>query len=334
MTCIQCGGDVAPALYACPACHALVHAGRLRELAGLADAAVGRGETPLAVDYWNQALALLPPDSRQHEVVARRIQDLSRQQEAHRPNWRTLGTGGGAIGGAALLLWKLKAVVLFALTKGKLLLLGVTNATTLFSMLASFGVYWAAFGWTFAAGLVASIYVHEMGHVAALRRLGIAATAPMFIPGVGAFVRLRGRVFSPIDDARIGLAGPIWGTAAAVASWLVAVAGGGAFWLATAHVSAWLNLFNLLPIWQLDGSRAFHPMTRTERLLVALLFTGAFFLTREGLFVLLAIVSAVRAFESNRGVEGDWNGTARLAAVVVILAALCTVKAAVRSSAP
>jgi Zn-dependent protease len=329
MTCTQCGGDVAPALNACPACHALVHASRLRELAGLADAAVGRGEASLAVDYWNQALALLPADSRQHEVVAGRIQDLSRQQEAPKSNWLKLGAGGGAIGGAALLLWKLKAVLFFALTKGKLLLLGLTNASTLFSMLAAFGVYWAAFGWTFAAGLVASIYVHEMGHVAALRRLGIAATAPMFIPGVGAFVRLRGRVFSPIDDARIGLAGPIWGTAAAVASWLVAVAGGGAFWLATAHVAAWLNLFNLLPVWQLDGSRAIHPMTRAQRALVALLFAGAFLLTREGLFVLLAIVTGVRAFERNRDAEGDWNGVARLAAVVAILAALCRVRAAV-----
>jgi Zn-dependent protease len=329
MTCTQCGGDVAPALNACPACHALVHASRLRELAGLADAAVGRGEASLAVDYWNQALALLPADSRQHEVVAGRIQDLSRQQEAPKSNWKKLGAGGGAIGGAALLLWKLKAVLFFALTKGKLLLLGLTNASTLFSMLAAFGVYWAAFGWTFAAGLVASIYVHEMGHVAALRRLGIPATAPMFIPGVGAFVRLRGRVFSPIDDARIGLAGPIWGTAAAVASWLVAVAGGGAFWLATAHVAAWLNLFNLLPVWQLDGSRAIHPMTRAQRALVALLFAGAFLLTREGLFVLLAIVTGVRAFERKRDAEGDWNGVARLAAVVAILAALCRVRAAV-----
>jgi Zn-dependent protease len=329
MTCPQCGGDVAPALNACPACHALVHAGKLRDLASLADAAVARGEPSLAVEHWNHALGLLPPDSRQYEMVAGRIRDLSRQNDGLKSSWRKIGTGGGAIGGTALLLWKFKAVAIFALTKGKLLLLGLTNATTLLSMLAAFGVYWAAFGWTFAAGLVASIYVHEMGHVAALRRLGIQATAPMFIPGVGAFVRLRGRVFSPIDDARIGLAGPIWGTAAAVASWLVAMAGGGAFWLATAHVAAWLNLFNLLPIWQLDGSRAVHPMTRAQRLLVSLLFAGAYFVTREGLFVLLAIVAGVRALESNHEAKGDWNGMARLAAVVVILAALCTVKAAV-----
>jgi hypothetical protein len=55
-------------------------------------------------------------------------------------------------------------------------------------MLLSMGVYWTVFGWWFAAGLIASIYIHEMGHVAALHRLGIRASAPMFIPGIGAMV--------------------------------------------------------------------------------------------------------------------------------------------------
>ena len=59
------------------------------------------------------------------------------------------------------------------------------------SMLAMFGTYWLAYGWPFAAGLVLSIYVHEMGHVIALRRYNIAATAPMFIPFFGAFVRMK-----------------------------------------------------------------------------------------------------------------------------------------------
>src|SRR5678816_1406719 len=45
------------------------------------------------------------------------------------------------------------------------------------SMLLAFGVYWTAWGMWFALGLVLSIYVHEMGHVVALRRYGIAATA-------------------------------------------------------------------------------------------------------------------------------------------------------------
>src|SRR5439155_143942 len=83
-------------------------------------------------------------------------------------------------------------------------LLGLTKASTLFTMLLSAGVYWAAWGWKFALGVVLSIYVHEMGHVQALQRYGIKATAPMFIPGVGAVVRLKQYPASP-RDARVGL---------------------------------------------------------------------------------------------------------------------------------
>jgi len=322
VTCVRCGGDVAPALLACPSCHALVHADRLRELAADAEAATGRGDRAAAIEHWRAALALLPDAARQHAAISARLDDLSREET--RPSaWRRAGAAGGAIGGAALVLWKLKAIVLVVLTKGKLLVLGLTNATTLFSMLAAFGVYWTAFGWTFALGLIGSVYVHEIGHVAALGQAGIQATAPMFVPGVGAFVRLRGRVLSPIVDARVGLAGPLWGTGAALAAHLIALAGGGPFWSATAHVGAWLNLFNLLPVWQLDGSRAFHAMSRSERIFIAVVFGAAFFVARDGLLILLAAVSAVRAFGRDVRPDGDRTGTVRFAAVVVALAVMC-----------
>src|SRR4029079_13484890 len=96
---------------------------------------------------------------------------------------------------------------------------------TVLSMLLSLGVYWTAWGWKFALGIVLSIYVHEMGHVIVLGRYGFRATAPMFIPGLGALVRLRQHVVNPREDAEIGLAGPIYGLGAA----LVALG----LWLAT-----------------------------------------------------------------------------------------------------
>src|SRR6266536_2067522 len=42
--------------------------------------------------------------------------------------------------------------IIFLLTKGKLLLLGLTKASTLFSMILSLGVYWQVFGWKWALG--------------------------------------------------------------------------------------------------------------------------------------------------------------------------------------
>ena len=96
--------------------------------------------------------------------------------------------GLGAIG---VLLAKFKWVILALLGKGKVLLVGLAQAKTFLSMGIALAVYASFYGWKFALGLIASIYVHEMGHVVWLRRYGIAATAPMFIPGFGAFVRLK-----------------------------------------------------------------------------------------------------------------------------------------------
>ena len=149
----------------------------------------------------------------------------SARQRKSQPSgrWKWLA----ALGPAGLLIWKFKFLVVALLTKGKFLLLGLTKAGTLASMFASVGLYWTQWGLWFALGLVLSIYVHEMGHVAAIRRYGIAATAPMFIPGFGALIRLKQAPVTPRENARIGLAGPVWGLGAAVAAALCGVSSAG-----------------------------------------------------------------------------------------------------------
>ena len=114
-------------------------------------------------------------------------------------------------------LWKFKFLAVLLLTKAKFLLLGLTKASTFFSMMAAFGVYWTVFGGWFALGFVLSIYIHEMGHVAALMRYGVPATAPLFIPGVGAVIRLRQSFINPRrrcprrpGRADLGLRAPPW----------------------------------------------------------------------------------------------------------------------------
>src|SRR5678816_4052200 len=107
-----------------------------------------------------------------------------------------------------------------------------------------------------------------MGHVAMLRRLGIQSGAPLFIPGVGALVMLKEHITDPIVDARIGLAGPVWGFGAAIAALMAYYATGLKIWLAIAELTAFLNLFNLIPVWQLDGARGFHALSQSERWMV------------------------------------------------------------------
>jgi Zn-dependent protease len=194
------------------------------------------------------------------------------------------------------LLLKFKAVPLFLLGKGKLLLMGLTQAKTFLSMAVAAAVYTAAFGWWFALGLVVSIYVHEMGHVAWLRRYGIPATAPMFIPGVGAFVRLKQQPATVAEDARVGLAGPIWGAGAAVAALLAGSVLNQPILVAIGRVGAWINLFNLLPVWQLDGGRAFAALSRSERAIAAVALWVLALSGIDGMLFLLAIAATARAW--------------------------------------
>src|SRR6266516_2996578 len=278
--CPQCGTDVAPALLACPSCQRLVHADELKRLAAAAEQATQAG------------------DSTQHQVVSARVLELSRAldraPQAARQTSR-LGKGAAGLGALGALLVKFKFALIFLLTKAKLLLLGLTKASTFFTMVLSAGVYWTIWGWKFALGVVLSIYVHEMGHVQALQRYGIKATAPMFIPGVGAVVRLKQYPADRREDARVGLAGPIWGLGAAVVAYAVYRATGSGIWGAIAHYGAWVNLFNLLPVWQLDGGRGFRALTRGQRWIAAAMIGAMWLVTGEGLLVLLGLAAAASA---------------------------------------
>jgi Zn-dependent protease len=296
-TCNGCGTSLSATLLACPGCQRLVHTARLKELAADASAAAGRGDTAAELAAWRSSLELLPERSRQHASIRERIAALSesvdRARVAAPPSnrWKWLA----ALGPAGLLLWKFKFLVVALLSKGKLLLLGLTKTGTLLSMFATVSLYWTQWGLWFALGLVISIYVHEMGHVAALRRYGIRASAPMFVPGVGAFVRLKQAPVTPREDSRIGLAGPVWGLGAAVGAVAGAQLGGGPLWLAVAHTGAWLNLFNLMPIWQLDGSRGFAALGYAQRWIATAALAAAWVITHDGVVLLVLLVAAGRS---------------------------------------
>jgi Zn-dependent protease len=293
-----CGTEVAAGVLACPGCHRLMYADLLKQYQEQAAMAAAASDVPAEIAAWRLAVALLPPGSRQHTAISQKIAALSEaaiETPAHEhgnSGWKWMG----GLGTAGLVAWKLKFLFVALLTKGKLLFLGLTKAGTVFSMILSFGVYWTAWGMWFALGIVLSIYVHEMGHVAALRRFGVQATAPMFVPGLGAFIRMRAHGLSRKEDARIGLAGPLWGLGAAGVAMAVASSGGGPMWMAIARTGAWLNAFNLLPVWQLDGSRGLVALSKSDRLVVAAAFAAGWAIAGDGLFVLLALTTAGRAF--------------------------------------
>jgi len=315
MACADCGTEISATRLSCPVCHRLVHRVELERLAKEAEAARGREEPREEILAWRRALELLPPDSEQSRAIAARVSALSpvveEREEKPKSSWRWAGIG---------------AVVAFVVTKGKFLLAGLTKSGTLLSMFLSLGVYWAAFGWKFAAGLIASLYVHEMGHVAALHRLGIRASAPMFLPGFGAFVRMQQYPVDAREDARVGLAGPIWGLAAALVAAAVFFVTQAPIWGAIARVGAWINLFNLLPVWQLDGGRGFRALSRSERFSVTGLLAALWFWTGEGLLVLLLLVAGFRTFGAEAGASGDRVAFSQFVVLLAALSALTLIK--------
>src|SRR5216683_7924946 len=325
LACPQCGTQIAPALLACPSCQRLVHSDALKRLAAEAERTAQSGDMSAALAAWRQALELLPPDSTQHTVVSARILELSRALDSrpaatkHGSPW---GKGAAGVGAVGALLVKFKFVLLFVLTKAKLLLLGLTKGGTLLSMLLSAGLYWTIWGWKFEFGLVLSIYIHEMGHVQALQRYGIKATAPMFIPGVGALVRLKQYPADRREDARVGLAGPIWGLATALVAYALYRVTGSGLWGAIAHFGAWVNLFNLTPVWQLDGGRGFRALTRLQRWIAAAVIAATWFLTGEGLLALLGIAAAANAGFAAPAEQPDRTALFQYSFLVVVLGAL------------
>lgn len=174
-------------------------------------------------------------------------------QDRPRPLGRRIG--GAAAGGVAIVAKfaaQLKGLLL-VLPKLKLL----TTAGTALVSVAAYSLLW---GWSFAVGFVVLLFVHEMGHVIQLRREGIRASSPMFIPFLGAVIASRSLGENAVAEARVGLAGPILGSLGAAACLAIGEAANSNFFRALAYVGFLLNLFNLIPVTPLDGGRAMAAM--------------------------------------------------------------------------
>jgi Zn-dependent protease len=322
--CAECGAAIDGDALSCPACHSLTRAAELESLSAQAQQAEQQGDFAGARSLWEQCALLLPTDTVQYHSIRTRIEQIDARipaaQHAGAKTWGKRAAAG--LGPIAVLLLKFKTLALVLLTKGKLLLIGLTKIKTFLSMIAFAGVYWAMYGWVLAVGIVLSIYIHEMGHVIELKKLGIPADAPMFIPGIGAFVRLRRLHITPVQDSRIGLAGPIYGLGAAVVALCVAWLGGWKAWAAIAHLGAILNLFNLIPVWQLDGSRGFRSLTRKERGIILALIVVLWYATANPMLFLVALGAAFRMFTKDQSPEPDAVGLAQFACLLVGLSAL------------
>jgi Zn-dependent protease len=312
--CEECGAEIAPGLLACPGCARLVYGKELEGLAAEAKRAEAAGDRTAALGSWRRALELLPSASAQHATIHERMIALSAaidgragppgKQPKSGPNaGKKAGAAAGA-GAIGLALLKSKALLVALLANGKLLLLGLMKLPTLLSMLL-FMRWGTGGGIGFGAGLVASIYVHEMGHVAALRRYGIEASAPMFVPGFGALVRMKQYPTDAHEEARTGLAGPLWGLVAAGVAAALGKVFGWPIAIAVASLGATINLFNLVPVWQLDGARGLRALSRLERVGIAIVGLVTGLGLHQWMPAVVGVVAATRALGPGAHPTGD-----------------------------
>jgi Zn-dependent protease len=168
-----------------------------------------------------------------------------------RGDWllKRIGSALAAIGLVLAMIGAKAKLLLVALPKLKLF-------STSASMLVSIAAYQLIFGWLFSIGFVLLLLLHELGHVFQLRREGIKASAPMFIPFMGAVISAKSMGDDAAAEARVGLAGPILGSIATLVPLGIWLATGSDFWRALAFIGFFLNLFNLVPVLPLDGGRA------------------------------------------------------------------------------
>jgi Zn-dependent protease len=166
---------------------------------------------------------------------------------------------------------------------------------------ASFASYAYMFTWEFAFIIMSALFLHECGHIWAMKRCGIKTKGIYFIPFVGGAAVSEEMCHSRSEEVFIALMGPIWGLLLAIATGFLYYIYEEPIFAAAASWMAMLNLLNLLPISPLDGGRVIKSIGFSIQstlgfciLIAGLLITGfLIYKTGMGLFVFLLAIGIV-----------------------------------------
>lgn len=308
--CQSCSYQLAPELLACPQCHTLVHAGELERLAATANTLEQQHQFLQARDHWLKALPLLPPQATQADWIrenARKL-ELAAAQSAPQESRSKWANKLGPLAPIALVL-----------AKGKTLFLAIFKLKFLLSLGAFMAFYWTLYGATFGVGFAVLILIHEMGHFIDIKRRGLPAEMPVFLPGLGAYVRWQALGVSGQTRAAVSLAGPLAGWIASVVCALVWWKTGNSLWAALARAGAWLNILNLIPVWILDGGQAVLVLNKAERIALVTTCVALSFVLGESVFFLVAAGAAWRLFTKDIPEQPNRPITAYFIAVLASL---------------
>jgi len=309
--CHNCGAPLGLGAIVCPQCHTLLHSEQLLRISAAAKALEEKGELLQARDAWLSALPLLPHDADQAQWIrghAYKLEISSKNAAPPTPKYQW-AKRLGPLAPIAILLAKSQAFIL-ALFKFKFV----------FSLLAYVAIYWELFGAKFGVGFALMILIHEMGHYIDIRRRGLPADMPIFLPGFGAYVRWQALGVTRQTRAEVSLAGPLAGLLAAVVCAALWFSTGNTIWAALARTGAWLNIVNLTPIWVLDGGQAANALDKTGRLmlLIACAVLGVF--VWDISFAIVGAGALYRVFASDLPPQGSPRITGYFVGLLAALA--------------
>jgi len=286
--CKRCSQELPSGALVCGQCHALVHSEELERLSAEAKALEAKGDLRHARERWLSALPLLPPTSTQAEWIMQHARvldagvDPARAGGSSDNQWAQQQARVGPIVGQA--------------GKNRSAVNTGFKLTSILSFLAFVAIYSAASGAKFGIGFAVLILIHEMGHFVDIKRRRLPADMPVFLPGLGAYVRWQAMGVSIETRAAISLAGPLAGFFAAVACAALWYQTGNPLWAALARVGAVLNVLNLIPVWVLDGGQAALALSKTERIVLMAACVVLGLALGQRLFLLVALGAGYRAF--------------------------------------
>jgi Zn-dependent protease len=204
-----------------------------------------------------------------------------------------------------LALLKLKAVAIILFEKFRLLLVNpfegfgaMQYGVAAGSIVVTIVAYATKFRFGLVVGFVLITLIHEIGHALVIRSKGLRAGFMVFIPFIGGAVTTKGQPRSAYDDAQIGLAGPIAGTAASLIALQVFKWGNNPLYLLIALCGFILNLINLLPIGMLDGGRISAAVTKWMWVFGGAILTYKVIKQPNPLLILVLVLAVFQVYAS------------------------------------
>ncbi len=291
--CRRCGRDLNLGALVCENCQALVYSQELDRLADEAKVLEAKGQLRQAREQWLMGLRFLPSNSTQANWINQHARDL--EQSAAQPAGQIQPAPKSADHPWAKRLGPLGPLAIF-LAKAKFFLSALLKLKFLFSFVAFFSLYWALWGPKFGIGFAVLILIHEMGHYIDIKRRGLPADMPVFLPGFGAYVRWQALGVSLETRAAVALAGPFAGFLASLACAVIWLQTGNMLWAALARTSAVLNLLNLIPVPILDGGHAALALSKAERIVLLAACLALWLLLGENFYIFIALGAGYQVF--------------------------------------